>query len=53
MIRRWDPIGTFSGVSGAGLRFAHATSPIPSTASATPLAARPGERTAPSSLLAR
>ena len=33
--RRCGPIGTFSGVSGAGFRPAHATSPMPSSASLT------------------
>src|SRR5205823_2631794 len=47
MMRRWEPIGTLSGVSGDGLRLAHTISPTPSSAPATSSAARLGERTAP------
>ncbi len=40
--RRWGPIGTFSGVCGAGFSPAHAISPMPSAASRTRAIARSG-----------
>ena len=46
-MRRCGPISTFSGSSGAGFRFAHATSPSPSAASRTSCRARLGDWTAP------
>ena len=45
--RRCGPIGTFSGVSGAGFRPAHATSATPSTASRATCSDVPGSRRRP------